>query len=199
MVSAPTKHSADYDHHDYSDSILHRERRPPSRAPFELSVDEDEIMYGLSRLSYKLTRNTERLIESRFDIKITEWRILSLLGANGRMTMSNVIQTRMLLAEDVYICAAKLQSRGFVEFTDGDIYALAWLTASGRRVYDRVLPFMHKRQKELMKTITAQGRLNFLGLLQGFEEVVDAEFRTIGRSNLRFDELTDVIAGDDVF
>lgn len=199
MVSDATKYSVHYDHDDYSDLILHRERRSPSLTPFKLSVDEDEIIYGVSRLSNKLTRNTECLIESRFDIKITEWRILSLLGANGRMTMNNVIQTRMLVVEDVYICAVKLQNRGFVEFTNGDIYALAWLTASGQRVYDRVLPFMHKRQKELMMAITAQGRLHFLGLLQGFEEAVDAEFRTIERSNLRFDELTDVIAGDDVF
>lgn len=197
MVSPAVKPPAYYDNPSGDDN--HPERTARTLTPFERSVDEDEIIYGVSRLSNKLTRNAERLIESRFDIKITEWRIMSLLGANGRMTMSNVIQTRMLLANDVYICAVKLQNRGLVDFDNGDIYALSWLTPAGQRIYDRILPFMHDRQKALMMNMTPQGRLNFMGLLQGFEEVVDAEYRTIGRSNLRFDELTDVISGEDVF
>ena len=167
--------------------------------PFKRGVDEDEVIHAVSRLSNKLTRNSERLIESRFDVSITEWRIIALLGQNHRMTMSSVIQTRMLLANDVYVCAVKLQSRGLIEFDNGDIYANAWLTPAGQRIYDHVLPFMQERQKNLMMNMTPQGRLNFMGLLQGFEDVVDAEFRTIGQSRLRFDELTDVIAGDDVF
>lgn len=167
--------------------------------PFKRGVDEDEVIHAVSRLSNKLTRNSERLIESRFDVTITEWRIIALLGQNHRMSMASVIHTRMLLANDVYVCAVKLQSRGLIEFDNADVYANAWLTPAGQRIYDRVLPFMQERQKNLMMNMTPQGRINFMGLLQGFEDVVDAEYRTIGRSKLRFDELTDVIAGDDVF
>lgn len=170
-----------------------------SITPFQRGIDEDEVIHAVSRLSNKLTRNSERLIESRFDISITEWRIIALLGQNHLMTMASVIQTRMLLANDVYVCAVKLQSRGLIEFDNADVYANACLTTSGRRIYDRVLPFMQERQKNLMMNMTPQGRINFMGLLQGFEEVVDAEYRTIGRSSLRFDELTDVVSGEDVF
>lgn len=175
------------------------DRTLDSATPFQLGGDEDEIIHAVSRLSNKLTRNSKRLIESRFDVSITEWRIISLLGQNQRMTMASVIQTRMLLANDVYVCAVKLQSRGLIEFDNADIYAIARLTSTGQRIYDRVLPFMQERQKKLMMNLTPQGRINFMGLLQGFEEVVDAEYRTIGRSRLRFEELTDVITGDDVF
>lgn len=197
MVHSAAANSGPIDTDNKTENYTHNTSKAVT--PFKRGVDEDEVIHAISRLSNKLTRNSERLIESRFDVTITEWRIIALLGQNHIMTMASVIQTRMLLANDVYVCAVKLQSRGLIEFDNGDVYANAWLTPAGQRIYDRVLPFMQERQKNLMMNMTPQGRINFMGLLQGFEEVVDAEFCTIGRSKLRFDELTDVISGDDVF
>lgn len=172
-------------------------------SPFRLAInetpDEDPLVHSLARLSNKMTRNTERLIESRFDLKITEWRILSLLGPNGKLTMQAVCDQRMILPNEVYVHAVKLQNRGYIEFEEPDVYSPASLTAEGRRVYDKVLPFMQERQMQLMSNVTPEGRATLNQLIDGLEVIFDAEFSSIKKQNLAFDELEDIISGEDVF
>lgn len=173
------------------------------RNPFHLNLidthDEDPLSHALARLSNKMTRNTERLIESRFDLKITEWRILALLGANTKLTMQAVCDQRMILPNEVYVHAVKLQNRGYIDFEEPDVYSPAILTAEGRRVYEKVLPFMQERSARLMANITPDGRQMLGDLVSGLESLFDDEFDNIKSDKLKFNELEDIISGDDVF
>lgn len=163
------------------------------------TLDEDAVVHLIVRLSNKMTRNTERLIESRFDLKVTEWRILALLGVNESLTMQAVCDLRMILPNEVYVNAVKLQNRGYIDFEEADVYSPAHITPEGLRVYHKVLPFMQGRQARLMANLSDEGKTTFTQIASGLEDIFDNEFKNIHSEKLAFDELSDVISGDDAF
>lgn len=163
------------------------------------TVDEDPVVHLTVRLSNKMMRNSERLIESRFDLKMTEWRILALLGVNSSLTMQAVCDEKMILPNEVYVNAVKLQNRGYIDFEEADVHSPAHITAEGRRVYEKVLPFMQQRQARLMAHLSDDGKAMLTEIATGLEQIFDDEFINIRSEKLTFDELADVISGDDAF
>lgn len=170
--------------------------RPVSINP---TADEDAIVHLLVRLTNKMTRNAERFIESRFDLKMTEWRILALLGVNEKLTMQAICDHKMLRPNEVYVNAVKLQNRSYIDFEEADVYSPAHITPEGLRVYHKVLPFMQERQSRLMANFSDEGKATLTQIATGLELIFDDEYKNIRSEKLAFDELEDVISGEDAF
>lgn len=58
---------------------------------------------------------------------------------------------------------------------------------------------MQERSARLMANITPDGRQMLGDLVSGLESLFDNEFDNIKSDKLKFNELEDIISGDDVF
>lgn len=161
--------------------------------------EDNPVILSMTRLSNKIARNTERLIENRFDLNMTEWRILSLLAANQALSMQAVIDYYMLVPNDVFVHAVKLQTRGFIDFQTDDIYAPATLTPKGVAVSSKVQEFLIERRIRLTDCVQPEGLAMLAQIVNGLEKIYDEEFNSIRVDQLKMDELSEIISGEDQF
>ena len=161
--------------------------------------EDDPTLSKVGRLANKMSRNTERLIESRFDLKFTEWRILSLLLENNSLSLQAVIDYYLLVPNDVFVHAIKLQTRGYIEFQAEDIYAPARLTQKGSAIASTVQAFLIERRTTLLQGIHPDGLAMLSELIDGLQNIFDQEFQSISTDQLQLDELSEVVAGEDIF
>jgi post-segregation antitoxin (ccd killing protein) len=160
---------------------------------------EDEIIHRLGRVYRKQVRNAERLITRRFNMRMTEFTILQMLGAVGPLRLRRIANERFLLIEDVFLAAGTLLERGFIRFAKRDeLYGPAEITALGRRVVERLSPRVLARQVELTTQLAKHNRTRLLNILAALEAALDVEAKTQEETALEIDQLADVMDGNDI-
>jgi DNA-binding MarR family transcriptional regulator len=136
-------------------------------APLELGRF---LPYRLSILSNRISQAIAREYQDRFDLSMTEWRVMAVLArfdgdglsaseVAGHTEMDKVAVSRAL----THLVAAKRVSR---RTHDGDKRrSVLRLTAAGWKVHDAVAPLARAHERELLARLGAEERRVLLAIL----------------------------------
>ncbi|WP_299297174.1 MarR family winged helix-turn-helix transcriptional regulator [uncultured Tateyamaria sp.] len=127
---------------------------PPDKPPLKLS---GFLTFRLSRLQAQINSQAQYILSTHSDIGQTEWRVMILVADVGQSTMAAVVREGQIDKAQVSRAVKSLIRK---EYMDSHVdpsdhrQSILALTASGRALYDRVLPMMRERQKVLMADLS---------------------------------------------
>jgi len=145
-------------------------------------MDDDEgelhsaISVKLNVVNVKISRQIGQAVQSRANLRLPEWRIISLLSSAGSMSQAdirgNIGMDKGQISRTVKIMIANdlLQFEG----EDGQARNVRLrLTEKGREIHLRVDPMMEQHKEQLLSTLSGeQKQILYQSLLQ-IEKSVD--------------------------
>ena len=133
-------------------------------------IDMDSYIPGLiTVLGNKLTSQTSIMYRRQFGVGAIEWRILSLLATMADATSSDVSRASGLDKAAIARNLGTLQRKGAVTMTDDPEHGrrrLVTLTASGRRLHNKILISARKNERQLLSCFTKAQSTSLTRLLQ---------------------------------
>jgi DNA-binding MarR family transcriptional regulator len=113
----------------------------------------DLLTFRLLRLSNTLGLYSNRRYRKEFDIRLPEWRVLSIIATHGTTTARDI--SRVLATDKgwVGLSVESLRKRGYVKGTSDKLdmrRTLLTLTGQGQQLYDTILAIARRRQKRLL-------------------------------------------------
>jgi len=126
--------------------------------PLEL---EKFLPYRLSVLSNTVSQAIAREYEDRFQLSITEWRVVAVLGRYDGLSAREVAERTAMDKVAVSRAVAELMKDGRVKRSTADHdkrQSVLSLTAKGRKVYDEVAPLALQHEQRLLAHLDAEER-----------------------------------------
>lgn len=136
---------------------------------------EKFLPYRLSVLSNTVSQAIAREYEDRFQLSITEWRVVAVLGRYEGLSAREVAERTAMDKVAVSRAVAELMKDGRVRRATADHdkrQSVLSLTAKGRKVYDEVAPLALQHEQRLLAHLDAQER-EWLGRI--IEKLLQAE------------------------
>lgn len=122
----------------------------------QLTLD-DFLPYRLSVTANAVSTRISSAYQSRFELKVTEWRLLAILAEQSRLTPAMLGEATRMDKISVSRAAAALIARALVTTDanagDGRSHFLS-LTAAGRSLYDTVVPLAVATERRLTGSFT---------------------------------------------
>ena len=136
------------------------------------------LTYRLARVQAKLNAQASRLLRDTAGITLTQWRILALIGIEG-LQRSADLSRLAALDKGMISRNVKLLLQDELVLTEGDendqrAQTLV-LTEKGRKLVDRTLPVMRKRQALLRGALDAGELATLYRALDKLELAADAQ------------------------
>jgi len=136
-------------------------------APLEL---ENFLPYRLSILSNRVSQAIARGYQERFDLSMTEWRVMAVLARHhgeglsaseiaARTEMDKVAVSRALAR---LVAARRVARRAH---DDDRRRSVLRLTTAGWKVHDAVAPLARAHERELLATLTTDERTALAAIL----------------------------------
>jgi DNA-binding MarR family transcriptional regulator len=126
----------------------------PSSAPRVALRLQDYLPYRLSVAANAVSRMIAHAYESRFGLKIPEWRLLAVLADEGPQTQQSLCGRTVMDKVTVMRAARGLVRRGLVRRepnqADGRSHRL-FLTRSGVRIYRDIVPLALEHETRLLR------------------------------------------------
>jgi DNA-binding MarR family transcriptional regulator len=140
-----------------------------SRMPDHAVLELDRFLpYRLSVLSNRVSQDIARLYAERFDLGITQWRILAVLGRYPDLSATEVAERTAMDKVAVSRAVASLLDGGLLRRrahgADRRKSVLA-LSARGYRIYDEVAPLALAFEQRLLAVLAPRERRTLLALL----------------------------------
>jgi len=129
---------------------------------------EHFLPYRLSVLSNRISQEIARLYADRFQLNVTEWRLLAVLGRYPDLTATELVERTAMDKVAVSRAVASLVESGrLTRKVDGDDRRRARLrlSAKGYRIYDEVAPLALGYQQRLLSALGADDRAQLDALL----------------------------------
>lgn len=127
------------------------------------------LPYQLSVTSNAVSNRISEVYQDEYGLKVTEWRIMAVLGDNGVLTQRQLTELTLMDKVAVNRACKMLEGHGLVSRApntqDGRSHMLR-LTAKGQKVHDRVMPLTRAMERRLFETLDAAERKTFRALLQ---------------------------------
>lgn len=126
------------------------------------------LPYRLSVLSNRISDSLANKYRKRFGINVHEWRILSALGEEKKL--SAVAITNRIAMDKVTVSRAvkKLIEKGLIlkdlDSKDQRSYELA-LSADGIKIYQQLVPIALAHEQEVIANLSTKDKENLLELL----------------------------------
>lgn len=124
--------------------------------PLEL---EKFLPYRLSVLSNTVSQAIARDYEDRFQLSITGWRVVAVLGRYEGLSAREVAERTAMDKVAVSRAVAELMKDSRVKRSTADHdkrQSVLSLTAKGRKVYDEVAPLALRHEQRLLAHLDAQ-------------------------------------------
>lgn len=124
--------------------------------PLEL---EKFLPYRLSVLSNTVSQAIAREYETRFQLSITEWRVVAVLGRYDGLSAREVAERTAMDKVAVSRAVAELMKDGRVKRSTADHdkrQSVLSLTARGRKVYADVAPLALEHERRLLAHLDAE-------------------------------------------
>jgi DNA-binding MarR family transcriptional regulator len=141
------------------------------------------VPFRLNRLAAEVSRALARVYGERFGIDIPEWRVIATLGDRGRARAQDIAVSTRMHKSMVSRAVARLTDLGWVtrsaSATDRREAPLQ-LTATGREIYQQLVPIVLDYQERLLAALTASERLMFERLLTKLERRLDLPCQPAG-------------------
>jgi len=114
----------------------------------------------------------------RFGLKITEWRLIAVLGDAGAVTQRDLTQATLMDKVAVNRASKVLEERELVKrkpnASDGRSHLLE-LTEEGRAVHQEVMPMVERMERDIFSVLSAQEQDQFKGMLNRIFDNADAK------------------------
>src|SRR5574337_1663970 len=138
-------------------------KRPPvsakaEHAPLQL---EHFLPYRLSILSNTISQAIADDYQSRYDISMTEWRVMAVLARYAGLSAREVAERTAMDKVAVSRALARLVAAGRVDRTvhDNDKRrSVLKLSAAGWAIHDDVAPMARAREREVLAKLDAEER-----------------------------------------
>lgn len=135
---------------------------------------EHFLPYRLSVLSNRISQDIARLYAERFELGITEWRVLAVLGRQSDLSAREVAERTAMDKVAVSRAVATLLERGRIErdtdANDRRRTALR-LSPAGEAVYAEIAPLALAYEQRLLDPLDAEERHWLAHLLTRMEAV----------------------------
>ena len=129
---------------------------------------EHFLPYRLSVLSNRISQEIARLYADRFQLNVTEWRLLAVLGRYPDLTATELSERTAMDKVAVSRAVASLVDDGrLTRKVDGEDRRRAKLrlSAKGYRIYDEVAPLALQYQQRLLSELSENDRAQLEALL----------------------------------
>jgi DNA-binding MarR family transcriptional regulator len=117
------------------------------------------LPYQLSITSNAVSDLIARSYRGRFGLKIPEWRLMAVLGEVESATQRELVEATAMDKVTVNRASKALEDRGLIgrapNAADGRSHHLA-LTATGRELYEQIIPLALSVETELMTSEEAK-------------------------------------------
>lgn len=127
------------------------------------------LPYQLSITSNAVSNRIAEVYRSQFSLKVTEWRVMAVLGANGPLTQRDLTELTLMDKVAVNRACKVLEERGLASrkpnTDDGRSHLLA-LTEAGWEVHDRIVPLAREMESRLLEPLDSDERRTFVSLLE---------------------------------
>ncbi len=117
------------------------------------------LTYRLSRVQAKLNAQANAMLRAHAGLTLSQWRILALVGAAGQTRLSDLARIAALDKGLLSRNLKTLTAEGLVASKQDDIDQRVQhlsLSSRGKALFDRTLPRMRKRQRQLRSSLTAK-------------------------------------------
>ena len=120
---------------------------------------DDFLPYRLSVLSNQVSQGIAKTYATAYDLSVTEWRILAILGLHDGLSATEVAERsamdKVAISRAVKRLIASHRLARKMDKQDGRARTL-WLTAEGRRVYEAIAPAAMAYEKGLKAVLTTK-------------------------------------------
>jgi DNA-binding MarR family transcriptional regulator len=149
--------------------------RPATHAALDL---EHFLPYRLSVLSNRISQTIAQTYAERFNLVITEWRVIAVLGRHPGLSANGVAERTAMDKVAVSRTIAKLLERGLVQrdiHGDDRRRSVLELSEAGYAIYDEVAPLAQAWEQALLAHFSDEDRRQLDALLsklgQGLERL----------------------------
>jgi DNA-binding MarR family transcriptional regulator len=141
-------------------------------------LDLDQFLpYRLSRLSNRISQAIADAYVARFNLGVTEWRVMAVLGRFPGLSAGEVAERTAMDKVAVSRAVARLIGSGRVlrGTADGDRRrSVLRLSAAGRRTYQDVVPRVVAIEQQLLGQLDPAARTQLAALLDRLEQTFAA-------------------------
>ena len=137
----------------------------PEHAPLEL---ERFLPYRLSILSNTVSQAIANDYQARFDLSVTEWRVMAVLARFEGLSAREVAERTAMDKVAVSRALARLVEAGRVDRSthEGDKRrSVLRLSEAGWQVHDVVAPMARAREREVLEKLDAEERVWLVRIL----------------------------------
>ncbi|WP_199553537.1 MarR family winged helix-turn-helix transcriptional regulator [Sandaracinobacteroides hominis] len=129
------------------------------------------LPYRLSIASNAVSDRVAAVYQSRFGLKVPEWRVIAVVAEGGRMAQAALVAATQMDKMTVSRAVAALVERGLLSRAPaGDRRTLELgLTAEGAALYEEISPLALKMEEELFGSFSAAERAQLMQLLRRTE------------------------------
>ncbi len=135
------------------------------------------LPYRLSIASNAVSARIAREYQSRFGLKIPEWRLMAVLGEGKPMTQRELVAATLMDKVTVNRAAKALAERALIarqaHRSDGRSHHLI-LSDAGRALYDEIVPAALAMEQKLLKSLSAEQRAQLDAMLATLIAAADA-------------------------
>ncbi|WP_339826404.1 MarR family winged helix-turn-helix transcriptional regulator [uncultured Parasphingorhabdus sp.] len=137
---------------------------------------DDYLPYQLSTTSNVVSDVIAGEYKSLFGLKIPEWRVMSVLGARGASTQRHLVEATLMDKVTVNRAVKNLVDRALLDRSpntaDGRSHHLM-LSATGRDLYEKIMPAAQAMEKKIMAVLTAQEKAELSAMLAKIKQSAD--------------------------
>ena len=128
----------------------------------------DFLPYLMSVAASAVSEVVAQQYHARFSLKITEWRVMAVLGDSGALTQRQLVGGTRMDKVAVNRACRVLEDRGLARRIpnahDGRSHHLE-LTGAGYNMHGEIMPLALDIEQRLFAVLSAQERKNFKGML----------------------------------
>src|SRR5690606_15967876 len=122
---------------------------------------EEFLPFRLSVLSNRISSAVAKLYESRFDLKLPEWRIMAILGRNPNLTASQIVDISQMDKVAISRAVKRLVEMGRLTATDDPDDARRQrlnLSEAGWKIYEQIVPLALGVEEKLLARMSEDER-----------------------------------------
>lgn len=135
------------------------------------------LPYQLSVASFAVSGVIAREYETRFGLRIPEWRVMALLGERGELSQRALVDASGMDKVTVNRAAKAMVERALVKrlpgSRDGRSHGLL-LTRAGEALYQEIVPVARAMDARLSGVLSVEERVQLSALLQRMRNAADA-------------------------
>ncbi len=138
----------------------------------------DFLPYQLSVTSNAVSSMIAQRYRARFGLKITEWRVIAVLGDAGAATQRDLTQATLMDKVAVNRASKVLEERELLKRKpnahDGRSHLLE-LTQEGKAIHQEVMPMVEQMERDIFAALSTQEQAQFKAMLKRIFDNTDTK------------------------